>query len=286
MELGEQWSLWAGLRHVRLDREGTPTGVGPGGAQPTRYDQSFTTPWVGLAWQATPATMLHASWGEGVETEVVPGLPVYANAGQPLPALRSRQVEAGVKHRAGPWLAAFTAFSITRPETTDECSAGGLCTRVVDGEARHRGIEAEIGGRQGSWTLQASAMWLDAERSGALVDPALNGLEPANVPGSAVKGRVAYDIAAWPGLQAIAAVVHEGPRQVLPDNTVRAAAWTRLDLAARWSTRMAGHDLSLLVALDNATDERAWRDTPYQFEHAYLFPLAPRTWRVSLQAGF
>ncbi len=161
-----------------------------------------------------------------------------------------------------------------------------MCTRVVDGEARHRGIEAEIGGRQGSWTLQASAMWLDAERSGALVDPALNGLEPANVPGSAVKGRVAYDIAAWPGLQAIAAVVHEGPRQVLPDNTVRAAAWTRLDLAARWSTRMAGHDLSLLVALDNATDERAWRDTPYQFEHAYLFPLAPRTWRVSLQAGF
>ena len=35
---------------------------------------------------------------------------------------------------------------------------------------------------------------------------------------------------------------------------------------------------------DNVTDRRAWRESPYQFSHAYLFPLEPRTLRVSLQA--
>jgi iron complex outermembrane receptor protein len=36
------------------------------------------------------------------------------------------------------------------------------------------------------------------------------------------------------------------------------------------------------LGLDNATDRRAWRESPYQFGHSWLFPLAPRTLRVSL----
>ena len=35
--------------------------------------------------------------------------------------------------------------------------------------------------------------------------------------------------------------------------------------------------------IDNLFDQRAWRESPYQFGHAYLFPLQPRTLRVSLQ---
>ena len=38
------------------------------------------------------------------------------------------------------------------------------------------------------------------------------------------------------------------------------------------------------VGIDNVADTRAWKESPYQFGHAYLFPLAPRTWRVSVQA--
>jgi len=41
--------------------------------------------------------------------------------------------------------------------------------------------------------------------------------------------------------------------------------------------------LTWRVGVDNVTDHRAWRESPYQFDHAYLFPLAPRTWRTQLQ---
>jgi iron complex outermembrane receptor protein len=38
--------------------------------------------------------------------------------------------------------------------------------------------------------------------------------------------------------------------------------------------------------VDNVFDRRAWREAPYQFSHAYLYALAPRTWRASLEAAF
>jgi iron complex outermembrane receptor protein len=36
------------------------------------------------------------------------------------------------------------------------------------------------------------------------------------------------------------------------------------------------------AGVDNVADTRAWKEAPYQFGHAYLYPLAPRTWRLAL----
>jgi iron complex outermembrane receptor protein len=72
---------------------------------------------------------------------------------------------------------------------------------------------------------------------------------------------------------------------VLPyDASVRIPGWSRLDLNARWRVQTGTTALTFRAGLDNATDRRAWREAPYQFGHAYLFPLAPRTWRFSVQA--
>jgi iron complex outermembrane receptor protein len=284
VQIDDAWSVWGGLRHTRLDRESVRTD----GSRAIDYAQSFTTPWLGLAWRATAATMLYASWGRGVETDVAPNRARYTNAGDALPALKSRQVEAGIKHNANGLDAGLAAFSITRPLAADVgvCDGSdGSCTRRIDGEVRHRGLEASLGHRWGAWGLQGSAMWLHAERGGA-ADAAVDGLEPVNVPRHALKARITHDVAALPGLQLQAAVVHEGPRQVLPDNSVQTGAWTRLDLAARWTQTVAGTELVWRAGVDNVADTRAWRETPYQFGHAYLFPLAPRTWRVSMQAVF
>jgi iron complex outermembrane receptor protein len=283
LQLGPAWSLWAGVRHTRLDRASERTD----GSRAIHYRQDFTTPWLGLAWRANEATMFYASWGQGVETDVVPNRARYVNAGDALPALKSRQLEAGVKFAADGWEASLAAFGIRRPLAVDigGCDDDGSCLRRIDGRVRHQGLEGSIARRWGAWTLQGSAMWLDAERQGA-TDSASNGLRPTNVPRHAVKARLAHDLAAVPGLQLQAAVVHEGEREVLPDNSLQAAGWTRVDLGARWATRAAGADLVLRLGLDNATDARAWRETPYQFGHAYLFPLAPRTWRASVQAAF
>ena len=284
VQINPRWSLWGGLRHTRLDRQSVRTD----GSRAISYAQSFTTPWLGLAWRAGPSTLVYASWGQGVETDVAPNRPRYTNAGEGLPALKSRQAEAGIKYSADGLEAGLAAFQITRPLAADlgACDGSdGSCTRQIDGEVQHRGLEANLRQRWGAWSLQGSAMWLDAQRQGA-ANPAVNGLDPVNVPRHALKARLTHDLPNVPGLQLQAAVVHEGPRQVLPDNSLQTESWTRLDLAARLRQRVAGTDVDWRAGLDNLADTRAWRETPYQFGHAYLFPLSPRTWRVSVHASF
>lgn len=284
VELSAAWSLWAGLRHTRLQRESVRTD----GSRPIDYRQSFTTPWLALAHKLDARTMIYASWGRGVETDVAPNRSRYTNAGQPLPALKSEQFEIGIKRDAALAAPAWSlaAFSIERPLAVDlgSCDAAATCTRAIDGHARHRGIEGRIGWREGAWALDGSAMALGAARRGSR-DAAVNGLTPTNVPEHALKARVARELGAWAGGSAELALVHEGPRMVLADNSLRAPSWTRLDaaLAGRWEAD--GVRWRWRAGIDNLLDERAWRDTPTQFGHVYLFPLAPRSVRVSLQAS-
>jgi iron complex outermembrane receptor protein len=274
--LTSRWSLWGGLRHTRLERESVVTD----GAQPTNYRQSFTTPWLALAFALDPRKQLYASAGQGIESQVVPNLPVFANAGQALPALKSRQIEVGFKH-AGPTLDTRIAlFDIRRPATND---VTGL--RRIDGSAVHRGVEAEAEWRLGALSLRGSAMLLQARRRGS-VDAALNGLRPTNVPERSVKLQAAYNVAALPGLALLGFVTHEGQRMVLPDNSVATPGWTRIDVGARYSQRRGASTLVWRVGIDNLADRRGWQEAPFQFGHAYLYPLAPRTWHASVGAQF
>jgi iron complex outermembrane receptor protein len=101
-----------------------------------------------------------------------------------------------------------------------------------------------------------------------------------------VRAQVGYRVPAWPDLTLTAGAKHEGSRIVLPDNSASIPSWTTVELAARLDQRWAGTDLTWRIGVDNATDQRAWRESPFQFDHVYLYPLQPRTWRASVQAAF
>jgi len=277
--LTPQSSLWLGLRHTRLSRTSLPKDGNP----PTDYNQSFTTPWLAVSHRLGEQATAYASWGQGIESTVVPNLPTFANPGQALPALKSRQLEAGLKGDSGDIGWSLVAFDIKRPLATDICAA--LCERVIDGEQRHRGVEAAGEWRLGSWSLQGSGTALRARRQGA-TDAAVNGLRPPNVPERSLRAQVGYQLPQWPGASLTAAVAYEGPRDVLPDNSATIGSWSRLDLAARVVQRLDTTTLTWRLGVDNVADRRAWKEAPYQFAHAYLFPMPPRTWRASVQAAF
>ncbi len=227
--------------------------------------------------------MVYASAGQGIEAAVAPNLPTYSNAGQVLPAQKSRQLEAGVKYDSGALTASAVVFDIRRPFVTDEC--GVECTRVIDGQQRHRGIELDAGWYGGPWSVQAGATLLRATRERS-IDPADDGLKPTNVPEHSLRAALGYQLSSVPELTLSAVVVYEGSRFILPDNSASVPAWTRLDLAARLVQRLADTTLTWRLGVDNVTDRRAWRESPFQFAHVYLYPLAPRTWRASLAAAF
>ncbi len=277
--LTQSFNLWLGLRHTRIDSTDS------GGAAVDGVSQRFTTPWLAASWQLDDRTLVYASGGEGIETTVTPNLPTYETPNRPLPALKSRQLEAGVKHDAGPWTRSAIAFDIRKPLFDDVCPPTGLCMRQVDGQQRHRGVELDATWRGGAWTVEGSATALKAKRERSL-DSANDGLKPTNVPERSVRVQVGYLVPVLQGLTLTAGVKHEGSRVVLPDNSAGIPSWTTLDLAASLVQRWAGTTLTWRVGVDNATDQRAWRESPYQFDHVYLYPLQPRTWRASLQAAF
>ena len=282
--LSPSWSLWAGLRNSKLQRDSVRTD----GSRATHYIQCFTTPWLALSHAFNPRDLAYLSWGQGVESEVAPNRPRYSNAGQALPALKSEQVEAGFKHNGGMLAWQVAAFDIRRPVWRDvgDCSIAAGCSRTADGRARHRGMEAEADWRSGAWNLRASAMALLARREGS-ADTSLNGLRPTNVPATSLKAQAAYNVAALPGLALLGFVTHEGERMVLPDNSIATPGWTKLDLGLRYSQKLTGKQLLVWrTGIDNLADRRAWKEAPYQYDHAYLYPLAPRTFHASVQASF
>jgi iron complex outermembrane receptor protein len=213
---------------------------------------------------------------------VAPNRPsLYTNAGQALPALKSRQAEIGAKHADGGFDASLALFDIDRPFVDESGSAV-----VVDGSQHHRGLDGQAAASSGAWTWQLSWMLLQAERRGS-VDAAVNGTRPVNVPERSLRAGASYRVAEVPGLDLQAALVAESNRVVLPyDQGVRIAGWSRIDLGARWSQRVAASTVTWRIGVDNVTDRRAWKESPYQFGHVYLYPLAPRAWRASADVAF
>ena len=278
--LSPQWRLWTGLRNTQLERESIRTN----GSRATAYSQRFTTPWLALSLAVDAQNLAYASWGQGIESEVAPNRSGYSNAGQSLPALKSRQFEAGYKHSDAALDWHVAAFDIQRPAWRDvgDCKLKLGCTRQADGQARHRGIEAEADWRTGAWNLRASVMALQARRESS-ADTSLNGLRPTNVPASSLKAQAAYNVAALPGLAVLGFVTREGDRMVLPDNSIATPGWTRLDLSARYTQSLGSQKLVWRAGVDNLADHRAWKEVPYQYDHAYLYPMAPRTFHASVQ---
>jgi iron complex outermembrane receptor protein len=281
--LGADTSLWLGLRHTRLHRESVRTN----GSRPTDYSQSVTTPWVALSHAIASDWLVYTSWGQGIESEVVPNRPRYVNRGQALPALKSQQAEVGLKTGTQRVEGSLTLFDIRRPAYRDivlpgftECREDNSCERRVDGSAHHRGIEASADLKWSGGGLFGSATRLRARREGSS-DASLNGLTPANVPQTTIKAHVRHDL--LPGLQAQFGLQYEGRRFATPDNSIAVPAWTVADAGLRYTQGVGNQTWIWRAAVDNLTNRRAWRESPWQFEHSYLYPLAPRTLRASLE---
>ena len=291
---GRGSTAWFGLRRTQLARSATPTD----GSMGTAFRQSFTTPFMAFSQAFGRGQLVYASWGKGIESDVVPNgprdpnstppVPRYTNAGQALPAAESRQVEVGIKggSERAEWTAA--AFDIRRPLYGDITEGGACgvvtCTRGLVGNQRHRGVEGSLGWRDGAWGVRAGAQWLRA-RVEDPNDATLDGKRPTNVPAVTARLQADWQPGLLAGVRLLAAGSYESAREVLPDNSARVPSVTKFDLGARYDLKSAGGTTwTLRAGVDNVFDRRAWRESPYQFAHAYLFPLEPRTLRVSLQA--
>ena len=126
-------------------------------------------------------------------------------------------------------------------------------------------------------------MWLKARREGSS-DATINGRTPVNVPEQTLKAQLKYRVPQVAGLDLQARVTYEGRRSVLQDNSVELPSWTRTDVAARYTHRLDGSQLTWTLGVLNVFDRQAWKESPMQYGHVYLFPLEARTVRLTVMA--
>lgn len=276
-------SLWLGVRHTQLDRRSEQTD----GTEASEENRSFTSPWVAVTKQLSSGQTFYASYGEGLETEVIPNRDKYENAGGILPMQPSRQYELGIKGKNEKlrWQAAF--FDIARPQYGDNgnCSGPASCTRKIDGQARHRGLELSAGLTQAQWRWDLATTWTDAQRQNAQIDPSVNGQRALNVPRMSLRALAQYRFTALPGLRTSLRLNHEGARRVTEDGGLNLPAWRTLDWAAHYDARIQGTRTQWTLAIDNLADRRYWRESPKQYGHHYLYAGAPRTLRLGVKTS-
>lgn len=290
LRLTTTWSpalqSFAGLRAVQLQR----SSVRSDGTEGLELSQTVSTPWIGAAWTFAPGTTAYASWGQGVELEVVPNRPLqFANPGAVLPALRSTQSETGVKWAPqARLLLTVAAFQIDKPFADDLAQPNGTSLRVGGGKlARHRGLEFSAAGSiDRQWSLQASVAWLEARYVAALT-PGLVDKPVTNVPKMKASLFVDYKLAAVPGLSMHTLLVAESGKTANASGSVKLPDSWQLDAGLNYRAPLAGKSVTWRLQVDNLTDRIYWREAPTQsWGGAYLFASTPRTVRLSAGIDF
>jgi iron complex outermembrane receptor protein len=273
--------LWLGLRTSQIQRDSQRTD----GSRATHDDRTFTIPWVAFSHKLPYNTTGYASLGQGIEAQVTPNRSRYTNAGEALPSAKSKQKEIGFKGAQGGWLWNAALFDITRPVWGDRgaCEEDNSCTRQLDGSANHKGVELGMGYRSTQWKLDTAATWLNAKRADVVIDPDQNGQRPLNVPTWVVRAAAEYRWIQVPGLRTTVRLSHEGQRDVMEGGAMTLPAWTTADLAAHYTTKASGYDTEWTLALENATNQSYWRESPKQFGHYYLYAGAPRNLRLTVR---
>ncbi|QUX90512.1 TonB-dependent siderophore receptor [Marinomonas sp. A3A] len=251
------------------------------GSIDTSYDDSATSPIYGIVYKPTDAISLYANHiealqkGENVSTSSSNN---YSNAGASLKPYTSKQNEVGIKFEDGTLGAGAALFEITKPEAYGE--AGSAYDYY--GEQRNRGIELSLYGEPSTGLrINTSATWLDPK-----LKDTQNGTNDGNDAVGVAKYRLVlggeYDIRSLQGLTLGGKIIRSGPQYLNASNTLEVDAWTRLDVNARYVSKVAQQDITWRLNITNLMNEGYWASAA----GGYLTQGNPREIKLSVSTEF
>ncbi|MBV7486392.1 TonB-dependent receptor [Bordetella sp. BOR01] len=273
--LDDRVLLTAGLRHQRIRVNAYHWATG---AFESRYEKSRNTPALGLVVKPVDGLSLYANYVEALsQGDTAPNTAVNAN--EVFAPFVSRQGEVGAKVDWGTLSTTLSAFQIKRPSGFLD----GSNRYVIAGQQRNRGLEFQAFGEiTPGIRLLSSVAWTQAiltKTAGGQFD----GNEAAGVPKWSVRLGGEVDIPYVPGLTATARVIYASSQAFSADNSMRLPSWTRIDLGARYTTRVAGRQVVLRAVVENVANRRYWDTAPAYQTVTYA---APRTFLLSATVDF
>ncbi|MBX3630160.1 MAG: TonB-dependent receptor [Nitrosomonas sp.] len=249
----DQWSAMVGLNYA------TTINKASGSYGDGKYDKSELTPTVSLLYKPIENATTYVSYMEALQQGSRVGN-FYANRGEILPPLVSKQYEVGAKYDINPNLLLSTA--LFRIEKANQYSDGATPqpNLVQDGLQVHNGVELVLTGKvTDNLTIMGGGTLMDISVEKA-ESPALEGKKPTNAASRMGKIYAEYALPWIPGLSLTGGIYYTGEKYGDTANTDKIPSYTLYDIGARYSTRL--YDKSLIVRLNvfNLTGKNYWQD--------------------------
>ncbi|WP_114953828.1 TonB-dependent siderophore receptor [Sphingosinicella terrae] len=226
----------------------TPTDVLP---------ESRARPWLfnaAAAVEITPALALFGGMTRGLEeSDVAPETAV--NRDEAPAAIRTRQIEAGMRWRLGPMTLIAGGFEIEKPYYG--LDRGNVFRRI--GTVTHRGLETSLSGTPiEGLTVVGGGVLLDARLGGDEVADGTIGRRPIGTPSRTLIANLDYRLRGFPALSLDLAIEHAGRRYADAANDVRVPARTIVDLGMRYRFRVGRLPAVLRVQATNLFNAYGW----------------------------
>ncbi|WP_109051399.1 TonB-dependent receptor [Azospirillum sp. TSA6c] len=264
-------TLGARRQKVHVDSFSTATG-----AQTGTYDASATSPLAGFVVKPLSNVSLYANYAEGLTRGTVVGAG-YANTGAVLAPFKSKQYEAGVKVDWGTITTTAAVFQLTKPNSIRN-AANEL---AYDGEQRNRGLELSVYGEiLPGLRGMASAAFMDPKLTRTAV-AAVQGNDAAGIPDKTLSAGLDWETPWVQGFALNGRVIYTSGSYLTDANTLRFDGWTRLDIGARYATKVVGTPVTFRANVENLFDKNYWLTTG-----TYVTVGAPRTVLLSASADF
>lgn len=272
--LDERLQLSLGLRRQRIESTNYNATTG---AVANAYDDTVTTPTVGVVFRPATHWSLYANYIEGLSKgDIAP--PAASNYGEVLRPYKSTQYEIGTKYDFGRFMATAALFQIDKP-------SGGLVNGVYasNGEQRNQGLELYAYGEAvRGLRLLGGVTWIRPQITQSPT-PALVGNRPIGTARVMANLGAEWDVAAVRGLTLTGDVMYTGSQFADQANVLAIPAWTRVDLGLRYATVLLGKKTTLRASVQNLADRQAWVGVT---SWGAVSPMAPRTYTLSASVDF
>jgi len=272
--LDDRFQLTLGVRRQNIEsRNYSSTG-----AVSSKYEDSATTPLVGVVVKPWDNVSLYYNYVEGLSKgDIAPG--TAANAGQTFAPYKSKQHEVGVKYEQGTFMTTLALFQIEKP--SGEVGADNVFS--VQAEQRNRGVELSMFGEVAPGTrLMGGVTVLDGE----LTDSATasnRGNKPVGVPDVQANMWAEWDTPWLEGFTLTGGAIYTDSQYVNQANTQELSAWTRVDVGARYVTKIDGRPTTFRATVQNVFDREYWSGVA---SYGAISPGYPRTLQLSATVDF
>lgn len=228
----------------------------PGAARPTvARDKPLLFNAAGAAYLRKNLA-LYGSYTRGLEESgLAPNTTV--NRQEALPAIRTRQVDGGLRWIINPKMTAVAGlFDVSKPYfNTDEANR-----YVILGDVRNRGAELSLAGSPvENLSIVAGAVLMKPRVTGEAVRLGRVGKKPLNQPEQVLRGNAEYRLPFVPGLSVDLAVSYNSSRVASRDNLLTLDPYTLVDIGARYRFKIGRSAAQLRAQVLNVADTYAWR---------------------------